>query len=130
MDKIQPIATPLSQPYWDGCKQGLLRLQYCPECRRYQFYPRILCSSCARSDLQWVDVSGKGTIASFTIVARAVSKAYQSPYVIALVDLDEGPRMMSSIVDIADKTIKIGSRVSVAFEQWSDEITMPVFRIL
>ena len=77
-----------------------------------------------------MDVSGKGTIASFTIVARAVSKAYQSPYVIALVDLDEGPRMMSSIVDFADKTIKIGSRVSVAFEQWSEEITMPVFRIL
>ena len=130
MDKIEPSVNPLSQPYWDGCKQGLLRLQYCPKCRRYQFYPRILCSSCAQSGLEWVDVCGRGTIASFTIVARPVSKAYQSPYIIALVDLDEGPRMMSSIVDIADKTVKIGLKVSVAFEQWSEEITMPVFQII
>ena len=63
-------------------------------------------------------------------MARPVSKAYQSPYIIALVDLDEGPRMMSSIVDIADKTVKIGLKVSVAFEQWSEEITMPVFQII
>ena len=130
MDKIQPSTSHLSQTYWEACKQGLLRLQYCLNCRQYQFYPRILCNNCAQSELEWKDVSGKGTIASFTIVARPVSKAYESPYVIALVDLDEGPRMMSSIVDIGDKTVKIGAKVGVAFEQWSEKITMPVFRII
>ena len=130
MDKIQPPTSPLSQPYWDACKKGKLKMQQCVACGRFQFYPRIICSICSGDSLEWVTVSGNGTVASFTTIARAVSKAYEAPYVVALIDLDEGPRMMSSISDSGVNDLKVGSRVRVTFEEWSKDIMMPVFRIV
>jgi uncharacterized OB-fold protein len=67
-------------------------------------------------------------VASFTIVRRAVSQAYDAPYVLALIDLAEGPRMMSQVIDVDIDTMTVGIEVSVAFEAWSDDIDMPVFR--
>jgi uncharacterized OB-fold protein len=74
-------------------------------------------------------VSGKGTIVSYTVVRRAVSEAFTAPYVIALIDLVEGPRMMSQIVDTEPEALAVGQSVSVAFEAWSDDIKLPVFKL-
>jgi len=74
-------------------------------------------------------VSGKGTIVSYTVVRRAVSEAFTAPYVIALIDLVEGPRMMSQIVDTEPEALTVGQSVSVAFEAWSDDIKLPVFKL-
>jgi len=74
-------------------------------------------------------VSGKGTIASYTVVRRAVSEAFTAPYVIALIDLVEGPRMMSQIVDTEPEALAVGQTVSVAFEAWSEDIKLPVFKL-
>ena len=130
MEKILPPINAISQPYWDGCRQGVLRVQRCITCGHLQLYPRIFCTQCTDEDLDWIDVSGKGTIASYTVVTRAISKAYSAPYVVSLIDLDEGPRMMSSIVHCDGTGLDVGMSVEVAFESWSETIMMPVFKVL
>jgi uncharacterized OB-fold protein len=129
MQRTLPPVTELTGPYWEGCRAGELRLQQCTGCGRYQFYPRILCSHCHGRELKWVAAEGHGTIASFTVVRRAISKAYTAPYVVALIDLAEGVRMMSSIVDVEPETVRVGDPVTVDFEAWSDELSLPVFRL-
>ncbi len=128
--RIQPKTTPLSDPYWSGCKEGRLRLQQCDDCERFQFYPRIFCSHCGHRELTWRDVSGRGRIASFTVVQQPLTLAYPSPSIIILVELEEGPRMMSSLVKADPETVTVGAPVIVDFEEWSDDISMPVFRIV
>ncbi|MEM7097716.1 MAG: Zn-ribbon domain-containing OB-fold protein [Pseudomonadota bacterium] len=128
--KIQPRPTAASQAYWDGCAKGELKVQYCDACSNYQFYPRVVCSTCGSTDLEWRQVSGRGSIASYTVVRRGVSKAYEGPYVVALIDLEEGVRMMShlELADPDDPKLQVGASVRVAFRAWSDDITVPVFQ--
>jgi uncharacterized OB-fold protein len=127
--RILPSPTPLSEPYWQGCRDGVLRLQHCTGCGRYQFYPRNLCSHCSGRELAWRDASGRGRVATFTVVRRGVSTAYEAPYIVALIDLAEGPRMMSWLVDTEPEDVVIGAPVTVDFEAWSDDVSMPVFRL-
>ena len=129
--KIQPRPTALSEPYWQGCEQGELRMQFCTACQRYQFYPRAFCSACGASTLAWRALSGRGRIASFTVVRRAVSSAYEAPYIVALIDVEEGPRLMSHIVGIPaeDPRLCVGAAVAVEFQNWSHAVVMPVFRL-
>jgi uncharacterized OB-fold protein len=127
--RILPSPTPLSEPYWQGCRDGVLRLQHCTGCGRYQFYPRNLCSHCSGRELAWRDASGRGRVATFTVVRRGVSPAYEAPYIVALIDLAEGPRMMSWLVDTEPEDVVIGAPVTVDFEAWSDDVSMPVFRL-
>ena len=129
MKRILPSPTPLSEPYWQGCRDGVLRLQHCSGCGRYQFYPRNLCSHCSGRELVWRDASGRGRVATFTVVRRGVSPAYEAPYIVALIDLAEGPRMMSWLVDTGPEDVVIGAPVTVDFEAWSDDVSMPVFRL-
>ncbi len=126
--KIEPTPTPLSEPYWEGCRAGELRLQQCAECRRHQFYPRLMCSHCGSRSLSWQRASGRGTVASFTVIRRGVSDAYPAPYVVALIDLPEGVRMMSTLVDTDPEAVRVGDTVQVAFEKLSEVIALPVFR--
>ena len=128
MGKTLPPLTELSAPYFDGARDGKLRLQQCSECKQHQFYPRNICSHCGGDQLAWIDASGRGVIASFTVVRRAISDAYEAPYVIVLIDLEEGPRMMSSLIDADPDSVAIGDPVEVSFADWSEDITMPVFR--
>jgi uncharacterized OB-fold protein len=126
--KTLPPDTDLSRPFWEGCRDNELRLQHCNDCDRFQFYPRIVCSHCDGDALSWRAVSGRGHVASFTIVRRGISRAYEAPYVVALIDLDEGPRMMSNVVGCAPESISVGDSVDVQFEAWSSNHTLPVFR--
>jgi uncharacterized OB-fold protein len=126
--KILPPDTELSRPFWEGCREGELRLQQCNSCDRFQFYPRIICSHCDGDGLSWRPVSGRGRIASFTVVRRGISRAYEAPYIVALVDLDEGPRMMSTVVDCEPESVAVGDTVQVQFEAWGGNYLMPVFR--
>ena len=127
MDKVLPMPSPVSQPYFDGCKQGELLLQYCSVCDRSQFYPRVMCSHCGSGSLTWHQASGEGVVVSFTVVRRSVSKAYDAPYVIALIDLPEGVRMMAQLAGVDVDTVSVGLSVKAQFEAWSDEVTLPVF---
>lgn len=124
-----PRPTPETQAFWDACRKHKLILQRCAQCSELQFYPRIICTNCGGNDLEWVEASGQGRILTFSIVRRAVSEAYAAdvPYVVALITLDEGPTMMSNVVQCDPETLKNGERVQVLFEDWSEDITIPKF---
>ena len=130
MERILPRPTEFSAPYWAGCREGRLLLQYCRSCESHQFYPRSLCSHCHGDALEWRDSSGQGRVASFTVVHRGVSEAYPAPYVVALIDLEEGPRMMSHVIDVEPGGLSVGDRVAVEFQAWSDDVDVPVFRVV
>ena len=129
LSRILPPDTEISKPFWEGCREGELRLQHCGGCGRFQFYPRIVCSHCGGNDLSWRAVSGEGVVASFSVVRRGISKAYEAPYLVALVDLVEGPRMMSNIVDCDVDAVSVGAAVAVQFEPWAANHVLPVFAL-
>ena len=129
-NKVLPQPSVLTEPYWEACRQGDLTMQRCEGCQAYQFYPRTVCSHCGGQNLAWSTVSGRGRIKSFTIVRRGISRAYEAPYVLALINLEEGPCMMSSLVGCDPDTVVVGARVTVAFQSWSSDIEMPVFELV
>jgi uncharacterized protein len=129
---IKPIPAPTLEtaPFWEACRHHQLRIQRCSDCRQYQFFPRLYCSKCFSELLEWVYVSGRAKVLSFTIVRRPVSAAFadEVPYVVAVVTLDEGPQMMTNIVGCAPDEVTIGMPVEVIFEDWTDTISIPKFR--
>lgn len=130
MERIQPQRTDgLAAPYFEGCRVGELRLQHCPVCAHWQFYPRAFCTACGADEPRWAVASGLGVVASFSVVRRGLSPAYEAPYTVALIDLAEGPRMMSMLVDCEPEAVAVGASVQVAFEAWSEELSLPVFRL-
>lgn len=129
MAKPVPRPTPTEQPFYDACAAGKLVLQRCQSCGHALFYPRTHCDACHNDQLVWEDASGTGTIASYTVVRRGVSDDFEAPYVIALIDLNEGPRMMSQIVGADPDGLAVGLSVKVDFVAWSDDVILPVFRL-
>lgn len=127
--KPLPIPDADSRPFWDGCKAEKLRLQQCRACGEFQFYPRAICRHCTSEALDWQEVSGEGEIYSFTVARRPAGPAFAAevPYVVAIVRLAEGPRLMTNIVTDDIPSLRIGDRVRVVFEQASAEITLPKF---
>jgi hypothetical protein len=125
-----PVSTAETAEYWAGCRRHELLIQRCADCETHQFYPRIMCTSCGGRSLRWVRASGRGTLKSFTIVRRAVSRAYaaEAPYVVALVELEEGPTMMSNIVGCSVEEVSMGMPLEVVFDDWAEGVTVPKFR--
>lgn len=123
-----PRPTELSRPHWDGCREGVLRVQRCSACGAHVFIPQPLCTRCQSGALEWVASAGRGTLYSFTTVHRPPSPAFTVPYVVAIVELDEGFHMLSNLVDCAPEDVRIGMRLEVTFRPVSHEITLPLFR--
>lgn len=120
-----------SQPYWDGIAQGELRIQRCDACSRTVFYPRALCPHCHSDQLSWITATGKGTIYSYTVAHQAFGPfANDVPYIIAIVELVEGVRMMTRIIDAPRERIAIGASVQVTFASLAEDITLPYFRLV
>ncbi len=126
-----PVPTPESRPFWDAARRHELHLQHCRKCDGWVFYPRAACPHCLSADLEWHRTSGRGTLHTFTVAYRG-QKGFPlgSPYVIAIVQLDEGPRLMTNLVgvDPDPARIRIGMPVEVVFEDVSAEIALPRFR--
>lgn len=116
---------PLMAPYWDATTEHRLIVQRCRDCGRHQFYPRPFCLDCQSDDVSWVPVEGTGTVHSQTTTCIQVLPDMTPPYVVALVELDEGPRLLTNIVD---GETAIGDRVEVAWRDRSDGPPLPVFR--
>ena len=129
MSRLQPQVSGLSSEFFDGCNKGVLRLQQCKSCRTIQFYPRVFCKVCSGRNLEWVNASGKGKVASFTVVRKALTEVYKAPYIEALIDLKEGPRMMSNIVNCEPELVSVEADVEVVFSAWSDTLSLPVFEL-
>ena len=122
-----PIPTPETLPYWEGAKAGELRIQRCNACEKYYFYPRPYCPKCNSDDVEWRTVSGKGTLRSYVINQRPlpVFKS-EEPQIIALVELDEGVRMMTNVIGIDPADVRIGMRVRATIDTTADE-PLPLF---
>jgi uncharacterized OB-fold protein len=126
-----PKPTPETQPYWDGAAAGELRLQRCNACGRAYFYPRPFCRYCSSEDVAWQRMSGNGRLVSYVINQRPVPPADPTePQIIALVELAEGPRLLTNIVGVAPEpeNLPLDAPVTVEFEQ-RENIALPVFRL-
>ena len=130
-EKPQPVIDPGSRPFWDAARAHQLSIPRCRACGKHHFYPRELCPHCHSDDLEWVDASGKGTIYSYTIARKPAGPVFAAdvPYIVALVTLDEGPRMMTNIVTADVENIRIDDRVTVRFDDVTPELTLPRFSL-
>jgi uncharacterized protein len=129
-ERLLPRTTPVSAPYWEGCRQGELRLQTCSDCGQVQHPPRVHCHHCRASRLHWRAVSGRGRIESYTWVHMPLSEAWaaETPYALVMVRLDEGPLIMSNLREAGPEELGIGLEVTVFFEPRSDGMMLPQFR--
>lgn len=125
----QPSPNADSLPYWNAAREKRLVIRKCKACGEMHFMPRHLCPSCWSDQLEWVDARGTGTVHSFTVIRRAPAAAFapKAPYVVALIDLDEGPRMVTNILGDDALQTKIGDRVKVTFEDRGDGAMLPQF---
>jgi len=117
-----------TRPFWEATKEHELRYQVCNACGGVVFYTRRHCPHCMSFDLRWETSKGEGTVYSFTVIRQIGHPAFRAmaPYVVALIDLDEGFRMLSNVVGVDVSQVKIGERVRVTWEDY-DEVSLPLF---
>jgi len=128
-DKPIPKPTPETQPYWDGTRAGELRVQRCHACGEHYFYPRPFCPRCGSAEVEWVAVCGRARLHSYVISHRAAPGFEgDAPYAIAVVELEEGPRMMTNIVGLpaTPEALELDMPLQVRFEPRGD-VSLPVF---
>lgn len=123
-----PRPTALSKPHWEGCREGVLRVQRCRDCGRIVFIPQPACTGCLGADLEWIESSGRGVLYSYTIVHRPQQPAFEVPYIPIIVELEEGWHMLSNLLGVTPGEVEIGMPLAVSFERMSEEITLPYFR--
>ena len=127
---LKPLPQPskTSLPFWDAAKRHELTLQRCEACQKFVYYPRARCPHCFSDRLAWRKCSGKGRLYSFTVVHRLATRLFgDAPYVLAIVELEEGPRMTTNIVAPPDK-LKVDMPVTVFFDDVTPEHTLVKFK--
>lgn len=117
-----------SAPWWAALERGELLFQHCGQCRSVVFYPRSHCPECLAADLKWSKSSGRGTVYTYTVVHRG-TKGFEGkvPYVVALVELEEGFRLMSNIIDLPPEKVRVGMPVAAKFAKGPGGRTLPLF---
>lgn len=120
-----PVPTPTTQPFWDALREHRIRIQYSPSSDSYVFYPRVRAPRTLADDLEWREISGRGTLYSYTVARRPVGPHFADavPQLLAIVEWDEGPRFSTELVNVAPEDIGIGMRVRPVFID-HDEVTM------
>lgn len=128
-DRVIPKPTPETQHYWDGAKERELRLQQCKSCDKIYFPPRAFCPECGSRDVKVVKASGKGRLYSY-IINHLPAPGFEGPFAVAVVELEEGPRLMSNILECEQtpEALQLDMPLEVTFEKLSDEITLPQFK--
>jgi uncharacterized OB-fold protein len=119
-----------SKGFWEGCQRHELYIQRCRSCGRTRYYPRALCPHCLSSDTEWVLSSGRGTVYTYTVTQQNQAAGFRDslPYVLAYVELKEGVRVLTNIVDCDPTAVRIGMPVEVMFEDVTPEATLPKFK--
>ncbi len=127
--RARPLPTPETRHFWDGTNAGELRLQRCDACSKIYFPPRPFCPSCASSTVSVFRASGRAILYSY-VIHHQPAPGFTPPYAIAVVQLEEGPRMMTNIVDCPQTpdALVLDMKLEVAFQKLDDEITLPLFR--
>jgi uncharacterized OB-fold protein len=124
-----PVTTPETEEYWAGASDGVLKLKRCTDCGVVYHYPRALCPDCFSENTEWIESEGTGELYSFSIQRQTPNWPDEAlPLVLAYVELDEGPRMMSNVVDCDPDDLEIGDRVEVTFVPTEEaDVAVPVF---
>jgi len=127
---VIPQANLDTKPFWDGCAEGKLLLQRCSGCRAYRHPPAPICPNCLSEDHDWVPASGRGAVYTFVVVREARAKGWDKmvPYVLAVVELEEGPRMLTNLANVAPEKVAIGMPVEVAFAALDGTTQLPLFQ--
>ena len=129
----EPPVSPESAPFWEATRRGIFLLQWCSACDRPVFYPRALCPGCATpsSSMTWREASGRATVHAAVVEHRpeAAGAAFADgqPYCVALVDLEEGVRIMTNVVGCAPGDVHTGMAVTLTWEPLSDGRRLPLF---
>ena len=125
-----PQPTPESQPFWDACVRRELIVQQCNACGRLWLPPSNRCQHCWSEDVAWTPVSGHASLYSFTVYRRAYAPELvdQLPYVVAVVELDEGPRLITNIVGADPGDVRVGMPLEVVFDDIAEGVTLHAFR--
>lgn len=129
---IVPKPDSLTQPYWDGVKLRELKIQKCSDCGHIWHPPLPICPQCYSKAIRWITTSGRGTVYSFTIIHHAahVAVADRVPYLVALITLEEGPRVVSNILNCNPSEVVIGMKVSLTFQEIASGVLLPQFEPL
>jgi uncharacterized OB-fold protein len=119
-----------TQPFWDGCRAGRFLIRHCESCGVDHFYPRPFCPKCWSDAVVWKDAAGTGTLYTYSIVRQNDLPPFPDrvPYVVAIVELDEGPRVMTNVEGCEFDALAIGMRLHVDFKDIADDVSIPVFR--
>ena len=125
----RPLPDSASREYWKAASEGRLLYQECPQCGNRQLYPRMACTTCGATP-EWRESSGRGTVHTFTIIRQNYAQPFRDmlPYVVAMVELEEGPRLMSNVTDVAADDVTVGMAVEVHFEPLDENVGLPLFR--
>jgi uncharacterized OB-fold protein len=130
--KPLPVPDSVTRPFWESLKAHAIQLQRCGECGQFVYYPRPVCPRCFSDALAWTPVSGRGVVHAFTIPHRHPNPAFAAsvPYVVALIELEEGARMLSTLVGIppTPEAVRVDLPVKIVYDDVTTEITLPRFR--
>lgn len=123
-----PVPTNFTKPFWDAAREGVLLLQYCPGARKYQFYPRPVSIYTGKRNLEWRPAKGKGTVYTYTITHRPPPPFKNvAPYIVATIDLEEGVRIMTNLVNCPLDQVRVGMPVKLTWADIADKFKFPVF---
>ena len=124
-----PVPDLETKEYWDAAREGRLFIKECRSCGEAFFYPRTYCPKCWSSDTAWKESTGLGRVYTFTVVHQNDLPPFKDrvPYVVALVDLEEGPRLMTNIVDCEPDDVAVGAPVRVRFDEVTEGVRLPFF---
>jgi uncharacterized OB-fold protein len=125
-----PVPSAEAQPYWDGLRDRKLLMPRCDACGNYWFPPSLLCPHCNATNWTWTSTSGRGRIFSYVVYHRIYHPGFadEVPYAVAVIELDEGPRMVSNVIGIAPDKLACDLRVQVVYQPITDTITLPKFK--
>jgi uncharacterized OB-fold protein len=130
ISKPVPVPDEISAPFFDGAREGRLMLQHCAACDGWSFPVRERCPHCFAAKLQWRPSSGRGTLYTFAIMHQVMNPGFASsvPYNVSQIDLEEGVRMVSNVVEVANDALQIGMKLEVFFDDVGDNVRIPKFR--
>ena len=128
-DRPLPAPDPVSSEFWSAASHGRLLVQHCRACGERQFYPRAVCAACG-STPEWEEVSGRGTVHTFTIIRQNYARPFRDelPYVVAIIELAEGPRMMGNVTGVAVEDVYVGMPVTAYIVEAEEGVGVPMWR--
>ena len=130
VDRPLPVPDEVTEPYWAAAREGRLTAPRCTSCGALFFPPRPRCPTCLADEVAWETLSGRGVVHTFTVVRQAPHPAFADdvPYVIAVIEADEGIHLMSNVVGCHPDDVRVGAPVEVVFDAVTPEVTLPRFR--